>query len=359
MEVLGKRLPSPETIGRFLANLTRPEKEKKPLIAAFYLTFDCNARCNFCSQSKYVYGDSKGKHNGNIELEKRLSVLRKLREDVPNIYFLGGEPTVYPDFEKILQESADLGFDTIGVNTNGLLYKPEILSNANLLVVSLHSVDPAKIASIYGVTSRWGVQALENIKRYANERNDSAVQMTINCVITGNNIMDVYKIAEFCRTLGIQLNVAPAILDGGRPDERLMGNPEYHTLINWLLNQNGLIASSRAYLEIIREFEPFVCTPHVIPGIYPNGDVVVPCPELSNNQKPVNLFEAGGLNKALKLGRAKFEDEHGVLDTRTRCAEMCHKTCYIEGSGISTINGLARLIHGQLSPFLKEFGFKD
>ncbi len=349
MEVLGKRLPSPETVGRFLSNLARPEKEKRPLVAAFYLTFNCNAKCDFCSQGENVYGDSKGKYNGDVGLERRLAVLRELRKDVPNVYFLGGEPAVYPDFERMLEESVDLGFDTIGVNTNGLLFKPEILRNANLLVVSLHSVDPAKIASVYGVTPKWGVQALENIKRYASERDDLTVQMTINCVITGDNIEDVYGIAEFCSELGIQLNVTPAILEGGKPDDRLIGNPEYQALINWLLSQNGLIASSRVYLEIIRDFEPFSCTPHVVPGVYPNGDVVIPCPALSNGYEPVNLFKVGGLNKALEFGRAKFEVEHGILDTRTRCVEMCHKTCYVEGSTISTIGGLARLVRGQIT----------
>jgi len=353
MEVLGKRLPSPETVGRFLANLARPEKEKRPLVAAFYLTFNCNARCDFCSQGENVYGDNKGKYNSEGELEKRIAVLRELRKDVPNVYFLGGEPTVYPDFDRMLEESVDLRFDTIGVNTNGLLYKPEILKNANLLVVSLHSIDPAKIASVYRVAPKWGVQALENIKRYANERDDSTLQMTINCVITGDNIGDVYEIAEFCRELGIQLNVTPAILDGGKPDGRLIGNPDYQTLINWLLSQNGLIEPSRAYLKIIRDFEPFVCTPHIVPGVYPNGDVVIPCPALSNGHKPINIFESGGLNGALELGRAKFEAEHGILDTRTRCAEMCHKTCYVEGSMISTVSGLARLVRGRITPLSK------
>lgn len=351
MEVLGKRLPSSETVRRFLSNLASPEKEKKPLVVSFYITFNCNARCDFCSQKEYVYGENKGKYNGDVGLEKRLEVLKELRKDVPNIYLLGGEPTLYQDFEIILEKSLYLGFDTIGVNTNGVLYKPEILRYANLLVVSLHSVDPTKIASIYNIAPKCGASVLENIKKYANERDSSVMQMTINCVITGDNIGDVYEIAEFCRKLGIQLNVAPAILDGGNPDARLVGNSEYKSLLNWLLKQNGLMASSRAYLEIIRDFKSFICTPHVIPCVYYNGYVATPCPHISGHN-PVNIFKAGGLNKALKLGRAKFEVEHGVLDTRTRCAGICHKTCYVEGTGISTVSGLVRLIGGRIMSLL-------
>lgn len=343
-------MPSPETVGRVLANLARPEKEKQPLVVAFYLTFGCNARCDFCSQGEYVYGEQKGRYNGDIEVDKQLEVLRTIRRDVPNIYFVGGEPTVYPGFERILQESNDLGFDTIGVNTNGLLFKPEILRLANMLVVSLHSMDPAKIASVYRVAPKRGVQALDNIKRYAAER-DSRMQMTLNCVVTGENINDVYEIAKFCRELGIQLNIAPAILDGGKPDSALVGNPAYQNLIDYLMSQNDLMAASRAYLKIVRDFEPFACTPHVVPGVHPNGDMVVPCPNLSEGQEMINVLEAGGVNEALRIGRAKFEEKHGILDTQRRCAEMCHKTCYVEATGVSTVDGLKRMARGKLGAF--------
>ena len=341
MEILGRRVPSPETVGRMLSNLVRPEKEKQPLVVAFYLSFGCNARCDFCSQAEYIYGDQKGKYNSNVELGQQIDVLRAIRRDVPNIYFLGGEPTVYSGFERILQESSDLDFDTIGVNTNGLLYKPEILSLANLLVVSLHSMDPAKIASVYNVAPRWGEQALKNIRRYAKEKGPE-LEMTVNCVVTNDNFHDVYEVAEFCRELGIKLNVSPAVFDDGAPDRKLIGNPEYRRLIDWLIGQNGLMASSRAYLKTIRDFEPFVCTPHVVPGVHPNGDMVVPCPNLPEGKEMVNILELGGVKQALDIGRARFEDKNGVLDTQIECAERCHKTCYVEAAGVSTVGGLMK-----------------
>lgn len=346
MEIVGRRMPSVETVSRVLSNLVRPEKEKLPLVVAFYLSFGCNARCDFCSQGEYVFGGEKGRYNGDVQVGQQVEVLRAIRRDVPSVYFVGGEPTVYPGFEKILQASADLDFDTIGVNTNGLLFRPEILEHANLLVVSLHSMDPAKIASVYNVVPRWGEQALKNIRRYAEEKGEG-MEMTVNCVVTSDNFRDVYEVAEFCDELGIKLNVSPAVFEGGAPDLKLIGNPEYRRLIDWLMGQNGLMASSKAYLKIIRDFEPFVCTPHVVPGIHPNGDMVVPCPNLPEGKEMVNVLEAGGVKEALEIGRARFEERHGVLDTQRECAKMCHKTCYVEAACVSSVAGLVKLVRGR------------
>jgi MoaA/NifB/PqqE/SkfB family radical SAM enzyme len=351
MEILGNKLPSSETVARVLANFVRPEKEKRPLVVAFYVTFACNANCGFCSQGEFVHGPEKKRYNGAVKTEDQIQVLRAIRRDVPNIYFEGGEPTVHRDFGRILDESVALGFDSIGVNTNGLLYCPEILEKANLLVVSLHSMDPAKIACIYGVEQRRGAQVLDNIKRYSNEYDPGKLQMVLNCVVKSDNIEDVYEVAEFCRELGVYLNVAPAILPNGRPDAGLVQNHDYQALIDWLCQQKGLMASSPAYLEMIRNFEPFVCTPNVIPGVYPSGDMIVPCQYLSEGREIMNVIEAGGVNKALEIGRARFEERNGVLDTKKRCAPLCHKTCYVEGSTLSTVGGLVRLVRGAIFSF--------
>ncbi len=63
------------------------------------------------------------------------------------------------------------------------------------------------------------------------------------------------------------------------------------------------MACSQAYLDTIREFQPFVCTPQVVPSIHPNGDIIAPCPEYAGK---ANIIKAGGVNKALQEGRAQY-----------------------------------------------------
>ena len=339
-------MPSQETIQRALGNLTQPERLKKPLIAAFYLTFSCNAECDFCSQGEYTHGDKADEYKADVDTEQQLAVLRTIRQDVPNIYFLGGEPTAHPGFQRIMEESTALDFDTIAVNTNGILYKPEIAKHANLIVASLHTTDPKKIANIYKTSPEQGEKVLDNIERYANERNRDSSEMAINCVVTGDNINDVYQVAELCKRLGIKLNISPAIKSSGHPDESLIGNPDYISLIQWAMGQNGLVPSSKQYLKTIQHFYAFRCMPHIIPAIYPNGDMAVPCPNIQDGPELVNIMKTGGVNKGLLIGRDRFERKNGVLDTRIRCAELCHKACYIEGAGISTMQGIIGRLRG-------------
>ncbi len=333
MEILGKRLPSAETVSRGLMNLGRPEREKQPLIAVFNVTLDCNDNGN----QQQSFGKPKS------QLDQQMEVLRTIRSDVPNIYFTGGdgeEPTTSPNFKQLLRKSFLIRFDTIGVNTNGVLYCPEILEYANLLVINLPSTDPEKIAATCHIAPKCAEQILENIKKYVEQREPEATQIVINCVVTGDNIPDVYKIAEFCRRLGINLNITPAISDKGSPDKRLVGNPSYLYLINWLKRQNGLMACSQAYLDTIRGFKPFVCTPQVVPNIQPNGDIITPCPNFPAEKETVNIIKAEGVNKALREGREQYEKAHGIVDTQTKCSHLCHTTCNIEAAGISTITGL-------------------
>jgi MoaA/NifB/PqqE/SkfB family radical SAM enzyme len=353
MKIFGNRMPSQETIQRAFGNLTQPEKLKKPLIAAFYLTFSCNAQCDFCSQGEYTHGDKADEYKTDMDTERQLAVLRTIRQDVPNIYFLGGEPTMHPGFKKIMEESTALDFDTIAVNTNGILYKSEIVEHANLIVASLHTTDPKKIANIYKTSLKQGERVLDNIERYATERNMDESEMTINCVVTGENISDVYQVAELCKRLGIKLNIAPAIAGSGHPDKNLIGNSDYIALIQWAMSQNGLMSSSQQYLKIIQHFDAFRCTPHIIPAIYPNGDMAVPCPNIQGGPELVNIMETGGVNKGLAIGRDKFERKNGVLDTRIRCAELCHKACYVEGAEISTMQGVIGRLRGNTAKVLR------
>jgi MoaA/NifB/PqqE/SkfB family radical SAM enzyme len=81
-----------------------------------------------------------------------MRILRVVRDEVPNIYFLGGEPTTYPHLREVLQESKRLKFENIAVNTNGIVFRPEILEYADTLVVSLHCDDSEKTSRIYHIS---------------------------------------------------------------------------------------------------------------------------------------------------------------------------------------------------------------
>lgn len=335
MEILLKRKPQVESVARVVSNLVLPEDKKQPLSVALDLTNACQANCWFCSHKDDL-------NDGSEPEEARLmETLGIIRQGCSILYLMGGEPTRSPHLKRVLEKSENLGFDIVAVNTNAIDYSEAILEHANMLVVSLPSLDPAKIAQTMGIDEMSAQRIIHNIRKYAENRDSSQTQMVVNVVVTGQNIRDVYEIANFCDELGILLNVAPAIMPNGRPDKRLVGNPEYQQLIDDLIADPRLMACSISYLEVIRDFKDFNCTPHASVRVTKDGYLVVPCDGV---QKPqlVDLNEVGSLKKALAIGREAF----GAFVPAEECADRCHKTCYVEASFLDSPATVIDLIKG-------------
>ncbi|MBI4995281.1 radical SAM protein, partial [Candidatus Peregrinibacteria bacterium] len=335
MENFGRKAYSKETVLRVFKNLFLPEKYKAPLVAVFYGNDTCNGRCAFCSQHSQV---EKAKTSGQTDLASQKRILSAIRQDVPNIYLMGGEPSIHPHLEELLAECERLDFDTIGINTNAVIYRPEILEHANMLVISLFSVDPLKVGAkllpdlCEEKQTKLGMNVIENAERYIKESDPERTVVIINKVVTGEegDISGVFGLVNFCRKRGIKLNIAPAVMDNNRPDPRLPNNPVWEFLIDFLLRNMDLMACSSAYLKTIKRFESFDCTPNAVPAIRQNGDIAVPCPHV-NDPAVVNLLEAGGVMKALRQGREEF----GEFNPHDRCKEQCHKTCFVEAANLS------------------------
>ena len=338
MEVFGSAVPSKEVVLRVLNNLFTPEKSKKPLVAAFYATDACNGQCEFCSQKESVEEAKGGSERTDIETQKR--ILAAIRADVPNIYLMGGEPSIHPHLEELLIECENLQFDTIGVNTNAVIFRTEIPEHANMLIVSLFSTDPLVVGRKLFPNldedrqTKLGMRVIENIKKYAKEHDSEKTVMVVNKVVTGEegDIKGVFDLIAFCREVGIRINIAPAVLPDNRPDPRLVNNKAWMFLIDYLLKNMDVVVCSKEYLKIIKTFEHFDCTPNVVPAVRHNGDIDVPCPNV-DSPKTVNLLEVGGVHNALQKGREEFGD----FDPSKSCREQCHKACYVEARNLGNV----------------------
>ncbi len=88
-------------------------------LANIDLTNRCNMNCPICFANAntrgYVYEPS---------YEDIVDMLKTLRDEKPipttAVQFSGGEPTVHPDFFKVLKKASELGFSQIQVATNGI-----------------------------------------------------------------------------------------------------------------------------------------------------------------------------------------------------------------------------------------------
>jgi uncharacterized radical SAM superfamily Fe-S cluster-containing enzyme len=88
-------------------------------LAQIDLTNRCDMRCPVCFANAGVAGAVY--QPPYEEILRQLRVLRSLRPTLCTaIQFTGGEPTLHPDFLKILAAAKDMGFSHIQIATNGL-----------------------------------------------------------------------------------------------------------------------------------------------------------------------------------------------------------------------------------------------
>jgi len=90
-----------------------------PVLAQIDLTNRCNMRCPICFANAGVTGQVF--EPDYREVVRQLRVLRELRPTpCTAIQFTGGEPTIHPDFLRIISTARDMGFSHIQIATNGL-----------------------------------------------------------------------------------------------------------------------------------------------------------------------------------------------------------------------------------------------
>jgi len=92
------------------------------------LTTRCNLGCPTCFANS-------NKYHAEPSFEEIYGMMKRLRDLRPapcnTIQFLGGEPTLHPDFFKIVRASTELGFTHIQMGTNGIkLADPEFAMKA-------------------------------------------------------------------------------------------------------------------------------------------------------------------------------------------------------------------------------------
>lgn len=90
-----------------------------PCLAQIDVTNRCNLRCPVCFANAAVTG--KLLEPDYDEIVRQLKALRDLRPTPATaVQFTGGEPTIHPDFLRILSAARDMGFSHIQAATNGI-----------------------------------------------------------------------------------------------------------------------------------------------------------------------------------------------------------------------------------------------
>src|SRR5580693_3273998 len=108
-----------------------------PYAVTFYVTHKCNLDCTYCTQKEPEVFSSE------LPTAGTLKVLAKIRRETDSIVITGGEPTLRPDIETIVEAARFKNkFRSVLLITNGTLLdrKPKILDAVTGLVVSLDAL---------------------------------------------------------------------------------------------------------------------------------------------------------------------------------------------------------------------------
>lgn len=108
------------------------------------LTAACNLECHHC----YTRSGPHRRLRGAMGLAEWQQLLIEAREtDCPSIQFIGGEPTIFPDFPALLAFAHDLDFPQIEVFTNATRITPRLVdalqATGTRVACSFYSDNPA------------------------------------------------------------------------------------------------------------------------------------------------------------------------------------------------------------------------
>jgi len=173
-----------------------------PILCNYYITYRCNARCQFCD----IWRSSRYQHIEDCRLtdaQHNLAQLKKL--GVKFIDFTGGEPLLHRDLAAMLTSAKQLGLYT-SVTTNCALYPrfaQQLKGKVDLLHFSIDSLDEAAHDRLRGKALHQSVMESIAIARRLGEKPD------LLYTVTEANIHALKPLSEFAAQQRLMLIVNP------------------------------------------------------------------------------------------------------------------------------------------------------
>jgi len=177
-----------------LYGVTVPQKLCSPFLIVWNFTNKCNLRCKHC------YQDASHPLPGELTLEEKLNVVGQLdRVGVQLIALSGGEPTIHPDFLRIVEEGSRRGI-YMAVATNGTRFsnmgfvERALKAGLKYVEVSLDSVNPEIHDEIRGVKGAWE-ETIRGVKNLVKMNVSVGLAMTVT-KLNYREIEDMVKLGE-------------------------------------------------------------------------------------------------------------------------------------------------------------------
>lgn len=330
--------------------MARGDHDFIPLFYIWTMTNACNFTCTYCSNHRGgKYPDLFKEGRTKTLTTEQGKQLIKVMQDASAIYYCGGEPTLRKDLPELLEYSTKLNMFNM-INTNGslignLLLKPaykNFLMHMDVLIISLDSLIPSKLASLYNVKETFAKNILRNILLLRILREFVPFKLTANTVITNETIHDSFDILDWCNDLG--LTFSPVAMNHGcNPDLELVRDPTYLELVDAILDRsrNGYpMIASTTMLDRLLHAKLERCYPAVFDHVDNDGGVYWPCKSYPGAVK-INALAWNNVKEVHAAGSKLINPTHfhgkGAGKCNGNCAWM--QDCVTEFYGNALVEG--------------------
>ncbi|MDD3400599.1 MAG: radical SAM protein [Eubacteriales bacterium] len=177
-----------------------------PVSGTFELTPLCNMECKMC----YVRMSKEQMERAGklLSCDRWLSIAADARKQ--GLLFLlltGGEPLIYPDFERLYSELSRMGF-VLQLNTNGTLITPQWVEFFKKNVparmnITLYGPDDATYERLCGLKD-----GFSRVDRAIAALVDAGIPLKLNCSVTPHNVSQLEAICHYAKARNLELQVA-------------------------------------------------------------------------------------------------------------------------------------------------------
>lgn len=289
-----------------------------PLVANYYLTYRCNARCHFCD----IWALDPGKEADFDTIEHNLKDLRRL--GVKYVDFTGGEPLLRADVGEIYQVAKQLGFYT-SMTTNTILYLQkahEVKGLVDFLNFSLDGPD----AETHDHSR--GVKIFDNLLESVKLALSLGEYPVLNHTVTAQNYDRIQEVAELGLRLGVRVWLNPAFTAHANYNNKKNPTPAIVEAIESSAKKYRNLGYNKAALELIRAGGNDIQKPRckavdAVIAISPNDELLLPCYHFAQTGVPI----AGKLYDLYR--EAEIVEEYRQSQGKLSVCEGCTVWCYL------------------------------
>ncbi len=289
-----------------------------PLVANYYLTYRCNARCHFCD----IWALEPPQEADLATITRNLVDLRRL--GVKYVDFTGGEPLLRPDVAEIYTEAKRQGFFT-SMTTNTILYPKRARAMQGLVDFLNFSLDGPD--SETHDQSR-GVRIFDTLVESVALAISLGEYPVLNHTVTAQNYERIGEVAELGHRLGARVWLNPAFTAHQNYNSRKNPTPEIVGAIRATAKKFSNVGYNKAALKFIEAGGNDVANPRckavdAVIAISPDDKLLLPCYHFAQTGLPI----AGRLYDIYR--QSPVVDEYRRDQGKLSVCEGCTVWCYL------------------------------